>query len=346
MVRLKDIAERAGVSIMTVSKALRGARDVSSETKTRIKVLAQQMGYMPDSAAQGLRNRSTKLLGLILTTVTNPIFARTVSAIEEGAHEWGYDLILAHSLNIPEREEACIRRLLSRRVDGLFIFPVYRLAPTATIYEELWHRQTPTVILGQRAPFCAQFCNVETNDENGSYLMTRHLLDLGHKKIAFLCGPGGSPGAQERLEGYRRALREANIELDDRLVFTAGSSIEDGETAATQMINEGARVTAIQAVSDLVAMGAANILLSQGVRIPEELSIAGFGNILMSQHFRVPLSTVREPKRRLGLAAIDAMQKLRRGERPEPLRIPAEIIVRASTAPPGNRETLTPSARG
>jgi len=334
MVRLKDIAAQAGVSVMTVSKSLRGASDISTETKTRVKVLAQQMGYMPDSTAQGLRNRTTKLFGLILSTVTNPIFARTVSAIEEGAHEGGYDLILAHSLNDPEREEACIRRLLSRRVDGLFIFPVYRLSPTAAIYEELWQRQTPTVILGQRAPFCAQFYNVETDDQNGSYLMTQHLLELGHKKIAFLAGSSGSPWAQERLEGYRRALREAAIEPDDRLVFTAGATLEEGEKAAVQMIHESATMTAVQAASDLVAMGAANVFLNQGIKIPEDLSVAGFGNILMSQHFRVPLSTVREPKLRLGVAAIESMKKLRRGERPEPKLLPAEIIVRASTARP------------
>jgi DNA-binding LacI/PurR family transcriptional regulator len=334
MVRLKDIAEQAGVSVMTVSKSLRGASDISANTKGRIKVLAQKMGYMPDSMAQGLRNRSTRLLGLVLSTVANPIFARTVSAIEEGAHEWGHDLILAHSLNTPEREETCIRRLLSRRVDGIFIFPVYRLSPTAPIYEELWQRQTPTVILGQRAPFCSQFFNVETDDLTGSYLMTRHLLELGHKKIAFLTGASGAPWAQERLEGYRRALREAAIEPDDSLVFTAGATIEEGEKAAVQMINESASMTAVQACDDLVAMGAANVFLNQGIKIPQELSIAGFGNILMSQHFRVPLSTVRQPKLRLGVAAIDSMQKLRRGERPESKRLPAEIIVRASTAAP------------
>jgi len=334
MVRLKDIAAQAGVSVMTVSKSLRGASDISASTRTRVKVLAQQMGYVPDSTAQGLRNRTTKLFGLILSTVTNPIFARTVSAIEEGAHEWGYDLILAHSLNIPEREEACIRRLLSRRVDGLFIFPVYRLSPTAAVYEELWQRQTPTVILGQRAPFCSQFFNVETDDVTGSYLVTRHLLELGHRKIVFLSGPSGSPWAHERLEGYRRALREADVEVDDRLVFTAGATMEEGEKAAVQMINEGVVMTAVQAASDLVAMGAANVFLNQGIKIPQELSVAGFGNIMMSQHFRVPLTTVRQPKLRLGVAAIEAMQRLRRGERPEPKRIPAEIVIRASTAPP------------
>lgn len=334
MVRLKDIAAQAGVSVMTVSKSLRGAPDISAKTKTRVKVLAQQMGYMPDSMAQGLRNRTTKLFGLILSTVANPIFARTVAAIEEGAHEWGYDLILAHSLNIPEREEACIRRLLSRRVDGLFIFPVYRLAPNAAIYEELWQRQIPTVIMGQRAPFCAQFFNVETDDVTGSYLITKHLLELGHKRIAFLAGPNGAPWAQERWDGYRRALREAGLQAEDDLVFTAGSSLEDGEKTAVQMISEGATMTALQGANDLIAMGAANVFLNQGIKIPQDLSVAGFGNVMMSQHFRVPLTTVREPKLRLGVAAIEIMHGLRRGERPEPKRLPAEIIVRASTAPP------------
>ncbi len=334
MIRLKDIAARAGVSLMTVSKALRDASDVSAQTKARVRLMAQQMGYVPNSLAQGLRNRTTRLLGLVLSTVANPIFARTISAIEDSAHEWDFDVILTHTLYSPEREEACIRRLLARRVDGLFIFPVYRLAPTAAIYDVLWQRQTPTVILGQRVPFCAQFHNVESDDLAGSFEMTRHLLESGHKKIAFLCGPPGAPWAQERLEGYRRALREQKIEPDDRLVFTAGASMEEGEKAALQMLHESISMTAVQAANDLVAMGAANVFLNQGIKIPQDLSIGGFGNILMSEHFRVPLTTVRQPKLRLGAAAMDIMQKLLRGEQAESKRLVAALIVRASTAAP------------
>src|SRR5580693_4060541 len=113
MVRLKDIARQAGVSVMTVSKALRDAPDVSAATKSRVKTLAHQMGYVPDSSAQGLRTKTTKLFGLVIPSITNPIFARMVVAIEERAHELGYDILLAHSLNKPDREEVCIRRLLS-----------------------------------------------------------------------------------------------------------------------------------------------------------------------------------------------------------------------------------------
>jgi DNA-binding LacI/PurR family transcriptional regulator len=320
---------------MTVSKALRDAPDVSAATKTRIKLLAQQMGYVPDSTAQGLRTRTTKLFGLVFSSLTNPVYNRVVLALEERAHELGYDILLAHTLNVPEREESCIRRFLSRRVDGLFIAPVYRIGSEARIYQELTARRVPTVLLGHPAPFCNQFVSIESDDIAGSYAATQHLLQLGHKRIAFFTGPNATPWTEERLEGYRRALREAGIEPDDKLIFQAGRTIEDGSKAALQMLNETCDATAVQAVNDVVAVGAAETLLSQGIRIPEDISVVGFGNVLMGEHFRVPLTTLRQPKFRLGSAAMDAMQMLLKGQRPESRRLPAELIIRSSsgTAP-------------
>ena len=334
MVRLKDIAERASVSVMTVSKALRDEPDVSVATKARLKLLAQQMGYVPDSTAQGLRTRTTKIFGLLISSMTDPIFARVVLAIEERAHELGYDLLFVHTLNNVEREENCIRRLLSRRVDGLFVSPVYRIDPEAHIYQELKTRGTPTVLLGPAAKFCSQFVSVQVDDLNASYAATQHLLKLGHKRIAFLAGPLAAPWSQERFEGYRRALREAGLDVDDRLVFQAGSTVEDGAKAALQMLNESCGATAVQAVSDLVAVGCADAMLNQGIRIPEQLSVVGFGNILTSEFFRVPLTTVRQPKFRLGAAAMDTMVQLLRSQPVESRRLPAELVIRASTAPP------------
>jgi DNA-binding LacI/PurR family transcriptional regulator len=334
MVRLKDIAQRIGVSVMTVSKALRDEPDVSAATRARIKQLAQQMGYVPDSTAQGLRTRTTKLFGVVISSITNPIFARVFFAIEERAHELGYDLLLAHSQNLAEREEFCIRRLLSRRVDGLFISPVYRLDPEARVYQELLARQTPAVLLGPPAPFCKSFVSVEIEELIASYTATQHLLKLGHKRIAYLTGPAAAPWAQERLEGYRRALREAGLDVDDRLIFQAGSTIEDGVKAAKQMLAESCNATAVQAVNDLVAVGCAETLLAQGLRMPEDISLVGFGNVMVAEYFRVPLTTIRQPKYRLGIAAVDAMTQLLKGQRPDIKRLPAELIERKSTAPP------------
>jgi len=334
MVRLKDMARHLGVSVMTVSKALRDAPDVSAATKSRIKALAHQMGYVPDSSAQGLRTKTTKLFGLVIPSSTNPIFARIVFAIEDRAHELGYDVLLAHSLNKAEREESCIRRLLSRRVDGLFISPVYRFEAEARIYQEVLARKTPTVLLGPPTAFCKSFPSIEIEELIASYNATQHLLKLGHRRIAYLTGPPTAPWAHERFEGYRRALREAGLDVNDKLVFQAGSTIEDGTKAALQMLNESCDATAVQAVSDLVAIGCAETLLAQGLKIPEDISIVGFGNILTTEHFRVPMTTIRQPKFRLGVAAVETMMSLIRGERVQPKRLPAELVERESTAPP------------
>jgi len=334
MVRLKDIAQLTGVSVMTVSKALRDEPDVSAETKAKIKALAQHLGYVPDSSAQGLRTKTSKLFGLVIPAATNPVYARMVYAIEERASELGYDVLFAQTLNKPEREEACLRRLLSRRVDGLFLTPDYRFEAEARIYQEIVARKVPAVLLGPPAPFCKNFISIEIEEAVASFNVTRHLLELGHKKIAYFTGPPAAPWAHERFEGYRRAHREAGLEVDDKLVFAAGSTLEDGTKAALQLLDEGCHPTAVQTVSDLVAIGCAEALLQQGLKIPDDISIAGFGNILAAEYYRVPLTTVSQPKFRFGIAAVETMMSLIRGEKAATRRLPAELVLRQSTAAP------------
>ncbi len=335
MIRLKDIAERAGVSVMTVSKALRDEPDVSESTKTRLKLMAQEMGYLPDSIAQGLRNRKTNLFAVVIPSLANPIYVRMLLAIEERTYDLGYDLLVGYTLHQQEREETCIRRFVSRRVDGLFISPVYRLESESRLYQELVERKIPTVLLGHTAPFCSQFAHVETDDLMAAFSLTQHLLQLGHRRIAFFAGPPATPWTRERFEGYRRALRQAGSEVDEKLIFQAGETIEDGAKAAIQMINEGAEATAVLAVNDLVAVGCAEVFINQNVRIPEEISIVGFGNSVLGEHFRVPLTTVDQPKHRLGTTAMELMLQLLRGHRAEGKRLPAPLLIRASsgTAP-------------
>ena len=320
---------------MTVSKALRDKPDISTATKARIRRLVEKMGYVPDSAATSLRSRTSRLLGVIIPGVTDPIYARVLTAIEQQAHELGYDLILNQSLGSVEREETALRRLLARRVDGLLLAPVHRLEPHTPAYDELLQRGIPAVVLGHRSAFCAKLVAVEIDDMGASAAATRHLLELGHRRIAFLAGPLAAPWATERLEGYRRALREAGVPIDDRLIFHAGSTIEEGARSALQLIQEQPGATALQGANDLVAIGAANLLLNQGVRIPQDLSVVGFGNVLVSEYFRVPLTTIRQPKFRLGAVAMETLVKLIRGEPTETKRLPAELIIRASSGPVG-----------
>lgn len=334
MVRLKDIAERAGVSIMTVSKVLRDARDISPATKARVRALSQEMGYVPHATAAGLRNGTTRLLGVVIPAVANPVFSRLLMGLEDRAFELGYDLFLAHTLDKPEREELVLRRLVARRVEGLFISPVPRLGRSPGIYQELARLQIPVVILGPAPDFCLAFARAAADETLASYEVTRHLLNLGHRRIAYLAGPSASPSALARLDGYRRALRDAALEPDDRLIIQAGSTIDHGFQSTLELVRESLSITAIQATNDTLAIGALNALLSQGIRVPADVSVTGFGNILTAENARVPLTTVREPKFRLGLAAMEIMQQILHHESPDQRSLRAELIVRQSTATP------------
>lgn len=331
MVRLKDIAEMLGCSVMTVSKALRDEPDVSAATRTKVKLAAQQMGYVPDSSARGLRTRTTKLLGLAVSSCADPILSGVASAIEQLAYEMGYDILLAQNASLPEREEACLRRFLARRVDGIFIVPVPRLTGEAAVFQELLSRRVPSVLLGPAPAYCSGFASVAAEEEPASCAVTRHLLQLGHRRIAFLSGPQGCAASQARYQGYRRALAEVGLDFQEEWVFNAGLTAEDGGKAAKQFLGEQCRATAIQAVNDPVAIGCMKHLAASGLGVPQDISITGFGDIYLSDSLLAPLTTVRLPKQRLGQAAIQAMQRLLKNKPPEQKILPAELVVRAST---------------
>lgn len=334
MVRLRDIAERIGVSVMTVSRALRNSGDIAPATKARIHAVAQELGYVPDVTARGLRTRATHLLGAVIPSLLDPVVARVAAGLEERGRELGFDLLLAQSANLPDREDAGLRGLLARRVEGILIWPAIRLASTADVFDELRRRRVPVVMLSPPPPAGAGFLSVTSHDLPASQEAARHLLGLGHRRIVYFRGPAPSMRAQERFEGYRLALRESGQEVDDRLVFNAGNTVEDGSAAVLQMLHEGIRPTAIMAVNDAVAVGAGEALRQQGLRVPEDVSLVGFGNIPLAAFFRVPLTTVRQPKRELGMAAVDVMARALRGEAVLSARLPAQLVIRDSTAPP------------
>jgi DNA-binding LacI/PurR family transcriptional regulator len=334
MVRLVDIARQAGVSAMTVSRVLRDSPEISAVTKARIRAIADRLGYLPDISARGLRTRTTRLLGALVPSLSDPSQARLVQALEDRVHNLGYDLLLGQSANQPDREDLSLRRFIARRVDGVFLTPVYRPVPRTHTYDELRHRGVRVVLLGPMAVGTESFAQVECLDEAATHQATTYLLSLGHQRIAFLSGPVHSPTAQARVRGYRRALSNAGIDPDDRLVFHAGSTADDGARAASQLLDENPGATALQAVNDSVALGAAQFLLGQGLTIPGDIAVVGFGDIPAAEFFRVPLTTLRPPHQNLAAAAVEVMLKLVKGEAAAARRFPVELVLRASTGPP------------
>ncbi len=332
MVRLKDIAQLAGVSAMTVSRVLRGSAGIAPRTRSRVLAIARQHGYVPDSLAQGLRTRTNRLLAMVVPTLADPQWAAFAAWIEDRVREAGYDLLLAQSRGNVDVEERCVRRILARRPAGIFLAPIPRLAPEVPLFKELERSAPCIVVLGQRPRFCSRFPHVASDDETAALQMTRHLLRMGHAEIAFLAGPVASPASSARFQGYRRALGEVGVPVDDRLVFRAGEDMDSGEQAARQMLSERTVVTAILADNDLVALGALQALQAHGLEVPRHCSLASLCEATPSAFLIVPLATVVHPQAELANAALETMLCAIAGKPAVSRIMAASVVLRASVA--------------
>lgn len=336
MVRLIDIAREAGVSMMTVSRVMHGRPNIADATRARVLTVAHKLGYVPNAMARSLRTRSTRLMAALVPSMDDPVFGPALRAIEGRLYAMGFDMLIAQSLDLREREEAWLNRLLARRIEGLFFASTLHSAFTEPVHLHLQQGRTKVVVLGNTDP-AAQipfFHSVGHDETPASREVTTHLLELGHKRIAFLAGPSLSASSRARFEGYRLALQQHGLAVDEHLVFRAGLTVADGAKAVEKLLAESTHATAIQAVNDLVALGAVAELTRRGLRVPANISVAGFGCLLPCEAAPVPLTTINQPKERLGEAAVEAMTALLRGQLPGSTSLKAELMVRSSTAPP------------
>ncbi len=335
MATLKDLAVSLNLSVMAVSKALRDAPDISAATKARVQAEAKRQHYVPNRAAQNLRSRRSGLVGVVVPQIHHTYYSHLVWGIERQAEARGFQVLLAHSLDRAENELNEVRKLLSRQIEALFLIPAIRWQHRLATLDLVRAGGVPTVLLDAYPAGADKFPGVTwvvCDDQRGSFLATEHLLELGHRRILFLAGPNGSSSSAGRFGGYQRALAAAGVSYSDTRVFLSGRDIEAGRHAMSQAISEKVEFTAVVAFNDSVAIGAAETLLKQGVRVPEDVSIAGFGDGLLAENFRVPLTTVRVPQMEMGETALRLALELQKGAPVAPRTLPVEIIVRASTA--------------
>ena len=320
---------------MAVSKALRDAPDISVTTKARVQAEARRRNYIPNRAAQNLRLKRSGLVGVVVPQINEITYSQLVWGIERQAEAMGLQIILGHSLDSAETEMREVQKLIARQVEALLLVPAVRWQHRLATLELIRSSQIPTVLLDAYPAGAERFPRVSwavCDDQRGGQLATGHLLELGHREILFLAGPNGSSSSAGRFSGYRRALMDADVAYDDARVFLADKDIESGRRAMAQALSEKAAFTAVVAHNDSVAMGAAETLMQQGFRLPEDISIVGFGDGLLAANFRVPLTTVRVPQVEMGEAALRLAFELQKGEAVPPRVFPVEIIVRASTA--------------
>jgi LacI family transcriptional regulator len=327
---IADVAKRAGVAPSTVSRVLNDSGYVSKETRQRVLVVVEELNYVPNIHAERLRTGTSKTIAFIATDLTNPFWAEVAKGVEDTVWQHGYDLILHNTAGDPERELASIRGFRRRHVDGA-IFPWLRngWAELKSLDEEGIY----IVVLG-RAPEEYGFDTFTIDNIKGGYLATEHLLQLGHKCIAFI----SADFTRERERGYRMAMEQYGVTPDETLVFReyAAPEFQRGESVVQRLLDQSELPTAIFAYNDVTAIGAWMELERQGLRVPDDISLIGFDDIPMASLIRSGLTTIALPHYEYGRTAAEfLLNRIAEGKCSSGrcVTMTPELIIRGSTRP-------------
>ncbi|GAB4114941.1 MAG: LacI family DNA-binding transcriptional regulator [Rubrivivax sp.] len=327
-VTLEMVAAAAGVSAASVSRILNGTAIVSDDKRAAVDEAIARLGYVPNPVARGLAGGRTLSVGVVTQSIDSPFYGGALRGIEVTLSAAGYSPLFVSGQWIAAQEQRCIDALRSRRVDGIIVL-TGRLSNSALATTA---RELPMVVTGRtlKAPglVAADFDNVE-----GARLATQHLLDLGHRRIAFVTGDLKHPDAKQRLRGHRAALAAAGVPEDPALLLTGDFTEASGLAAVERLIDAGTPFTAIFASNDQMAFGAGLALHRRGLRVPHDVSLVGFDDLASSVYAIPPLTTVHHPVYELGQLAAQAMLALLAGETPVLQFPPPRLILRESSAP-------------
>jgi LacI family transcriptional regulator len=336
---LRDVAFRAGVSHQTVSRVINSHGYVHKETRERVLNAIKDLDFVPNGVARSLTANRTQTIGVVTTDISEHFFGEFVAGAEAEARRNGFYLIIGSvEEDAPADEHAYLQLMLERRVEGLIIARPMLRRDSQQIVAAL-ARRVPIVLVSSELNSPA-LDSVDVDNEGGGHDATKYLLERGHQSIATIVGPSGWPSAQARLKGYRHALRAHRIPFTKSLVRHAnGWGLENGEAAMENLLAEGVRFTALFAQSDYLALGAVTAMRRRGLRVPADVSVVGYDDIPVAQHLDPPLTTMRQPMREVGAAALQlVLQKIHADERPSgpPSRhlLAAGLIVRDSVAGP------------
>ncbi len=333
-VTMRQIAERAGVSIGTVSHVINETATVRPKLRERVVEAIRSMGYQPSALAQGLRKSRTNMLGMVIPDITNPFFPGVVRGVEDVAYKRSFRVILCNADNDPAKEASYVRELRSYHIAGLLIIPAVG-ADIASHLRAYASASVPVVCI-DRVPDGWKGDAVLVANAEGAYLATRHLIQMGHERLAVITGPLKLTNAAERLKGFTRALNEARIEIEPEFIQEARFDTESGYQAALRLLRMLPRPTAIFACNDLMAFGVLQAVRQLRLRCPEDLSIAGFDSLEFTKFTDPSLTSVYQPGYQLGATAARLLLQRVDGMRSAARKIllQTELNKRNSVAPP------------
>lgn len=302
-VRLIDLAKEIGISVNTVSRALRDMPDVTDDTKNNVKEAAKRLGYLHNHAASMIRTKRSNTIGVIVTDISNPVFGGMVKGIDSAAKKNSYTIILSNTNENYKDEENAIRTMLEGRVDGILLVPTMIKAGTVN---GLMDKKIPYVLLGRHFPNIVS--NLVSNDDIfGGYLAGKHLISRGHKEFIYITGPLFISSAQERLDGFIKAIEENGLLKSSIRVYETEASLQGGYETVRSLINKGKLVSSIFCFSDFIAFGVLKALQEKSILIPDEVAVMGYDDIEFSEAISPSLTTIDMSKFRLGKRAVELL---------------------------------------
>ncbi|PTM57902.1 LacI family DNA-binding transcriptional regulator [Desmospora activa] len=321
-----DVAEKAGVSIATVSKVINHL-PVGQKTKAKVLAVMQELNYRPSILASALTGKGTATIGFLLPDLANPFVAEMARRVEDRAHERGFNVVICSTDFDRTKEARYISLLRQKSVDGFILAGGFK---NVDLIMELLKGHIPVVLLAESYPSLS-INSVKVDDFSGGYEVASHLLSLGHRQIAVIAEEASS--SQERIRGYKQAMQDKGVKIQNEWIVIAGSSSEDGKRAAAELLDRSNPPTAIFACNDLLAIGVILAAREQGFQIPGDLSIVGFDNTLLSMSSDPPLTTVEQPIQEMCAQVVDLlMEEIEgKGKAKQRIMMMPQLIIRQST---------------
>lgn len=329
MVGIKDVARRAGVSIGTVSNVVNRPHMVAAATRSRVLSVIEELGYVRDESARQLRAGRSRIMALLVLDLGNPFFVDVARGAEEAAHHEGLNVITCNSGQRLDMEASYLSMLAEQRVRGVLLSPV----DTSGEALQAFRRSGIPYVFVDRKISAAQASSVSVDDVAGGALAARHLMETGHRRIAFVNGPSILTQCRDREAGVRSAVADAGVELS--VLETAALDVASGRDAGARLLGMSPRPTAVFCANDLLALGLLQAMVGAGIRVPAEMAIVGYDDVEFAGAAAVPLTSVRQPAKRLGRTAAELLiAETAGGDEPvehQQVVFTPELVVRAST---------------
>lgn len=331
---LKDIARIANVSEAAVSMALNGKKGVSEDTRLKIKELAEQLNYKPNTIARSLVKRKSRTIGMIVPDSENPYYGKIIKCVDSCIRDYGYHLIVAISNEDPYAEEEIIGEFLSKQAEGIIIVPTNKPIHNVSHYQLLKKQKVPCVFVsayyeGTFPPF------VMVDLKEGMYNLVKYLLSIGHRDIYFICGNAKTVATDLRMEGYKKAFSEYGLDInEDLFVMCPRVTFEQARQATVKLLQRTQHIDAIVTSNDYMALGVLNALHEKQIKVPDDISVAGYDNVVYSSIASIPITTVTQDIETMVNIGVDMlMEIIKKDFQPEvhSVFVKPELVIRNST---------------